>query len=64
MIDSENLNINNNLINHLIGHQKFEDSAFWSYFNKLDVTMKLSDHETIKYAQYWHRKPKSIILRL
>ena len=64
MIDPENLNINNNLINYLIGHQKFKDSAPWSYFNKLDVTMELSDHETIKYAQYWHRKRKSVILRL
>ena len=33
-------------------------------FSKLDVTMKLSDHETIKYAQSWHRKPKSVSLRL
>ena len=60
----ENLNISNNLIHHLIGYQKFEGSTLWQYFNKLDVTMKLSDHETMKYGQCWHRKPKSVFLRL
>ena len=46
----ENLNIINNLIHHLIIYQKFDDSALWQYFNKLGVTMKLSDHENEIWA--------------
>ena len=35
---------------HVIPYQEFEDSSLQLCFNKLDVTMKLSDHETIIYT--------------